>query len=88
MPIWLKIAATLAPVLIGALVTVAWQNSHALAVLMLNVEHLRLDLERTRASLEPGRTIMLRLDNNKEELQHLRELVEARLVCPPPPREK
>jgi len=83
MPIWLKALATLAPLLLGALVTIAWQNSHALAVLNLNVEHLRVDLERTRAALEPGRTIMLRLDNNQAELSHLRELVEARLVCPP-----
>jgi len=87
-PVWVKIVATLSPLLIGALVTVAWQNSHALAVLTLSVEHLRLDLERTRAALEPGRTIMLRLDNDKAEIQHLRELVEARLVCPPPSRER
>jgi hypothetical protein len=83
MPVWAKLAAALGPLLLGALVTIAWQNSHALAVLSLNVEHLRVDLERTRASLEPGRTIMLRLDNNQQELTHLRELVEARLVCPP-----
>jgi hypothetical protein len=83
MPIWLKALATLAPLLLGALVTIGWNNSHSLAVLSLNIEHLRVDLERTRASLEPGRTIMLRLDRNETELVHLRELVEARLVCPP-----
>jgi hypothetical protein len=84
MPIWLKAVATLAPLLLGALVTIAWSNSHALAVLAVNIETLRVDLERTRASLEPGRTIMLRLDTNEKQLDHLRELVEARLVCPPP----
>jgi hypothetical protein len=83
MPIWLKALATLAPILLGALVSIAWSNSHALSVLAINVEHLRVDLERTRAAQEPGRTIMLRLDNNQAELSHLRELVEARLVCPP-----
>jgi hypothetical protein len=83
MPIWLKALATLAPILLGALVSIAWSNSHALSVLAINVEHLRVDLERTRASLEPGRTIMLRLDTNEKQLDHLRELVEARLVCPP-----
>jgi hypothetical protein len=82
MPIWLKALATLAPILLGALVSIAWSNSHALSVLAINVEHLRVDLERTRASLEPGRTIMLRLDTNEKQLDHLRELVEARLVCP------
>jgi urease accessory protein UreE len=82
MPIWLKALATLAPILLGALVSIAWSNSHALSVLAINIEHLRVDLERTRASLEPGRTIMLRLDTNEKQLDHLRELVEARLVCP------
>jgi hypothetical protein len=83
MPIWLKIIAALAPLFLGALVTVGWQNSHALAVLSVNVEHLRLDLANTRASLEPGRTFMLRIEQNEKQLDHLRELVEARLVCPP-----
>jgi hypothetical protein len=83
MPLWIKALATLAPLLLGALVSIAWSNSHALSVLAINVEHLRVDLERTRASLEPGRTIMLRLDTNEKQLDHLRELVEARLVCPP-----
>jgi hypothetical protein len=83
MPIWVKAAAALGPLLLGALVSLAWSNSHALSVLAINVEHLRVDLERTRASLEPGRTIMLRLDTNEKQLDHLRELVEARLVCPP-----
>jgi hypothetical protein len=85
MPIWLKALATLAPILLGALVSIAWSNSHALSVLAINIEHLRVDLERTRASLEPGRTIMLRLDTTEKQLDHLRELVEARLVCPPSP---
>lgn len=88
MPIWAKAAATLAPLLLGALVTIAWSNSHALATLALNVEHMRRDLDLTRASLEPGRTIVLRLDQNEEQIKHLRELVEARLVCPPVTREK
>lgn len=82
MPIWAKVAAALAPLFVGALVSLAWSNSHALAALSLNMEHIRQDLERTRTSLEP-RTIMLRLDANEKQIDHLRELVEARLVCPP-----
>ena len=66
MPVWVKAAAALGPLLLGALVSLAWQNSHAMAVLTLNVEHLRVDLERTRASLEPGRTIMLRLETTTD----------------------
>ncbi len=80
-PYWMKVVATLAPLLLGALVTIAWQNSQALAVLTAHIENLRVDLERTRASLEPGRTIMLRLDKNEDELKHLRELIEQRLTC-------
>jgi predicted DNA-binding protein with PD1-like motif len=47
------------------------------------MENLRVNLERTQASLEPGRTIMLRLDTNEKQVDHLRELVEQRLVCGP-----
>jgi hypothetical protein len=79
-----KTVIALTPILLGALVTIAWQNSHSLAVLTQGVELMRVDLERTKASLEPGRTVMLRIDHADQELAHLRELVEARLVaCPP-----
>jgi hypothetical protein len=78
---WLpKIVIALIPLLLGGLATIAWQNSHALAALGVNIEAIRLDLERTKASLEPGRTIMLRLDKNDAELQHQRELLEQRLI--------
>ena len=83
-----RVAAASAPLLLGALVTLAWQNSHALAALTLTVENMRVDLERTRASLEPGRTISLRLDRNEAELRHLRELIERRLTYPPAPAER
>jgi urease accessory protein UreE len=76
----------LVPLLLGGLTTIAWQNSHQLAVLSLGLEAVRLDLERTKASLEPGRTIQLRLDRNEKELAHLRDLVEQRLTSQP--REK
>jgi hypothetical protein len=80
----LKALAAMIPLLIGALVTIAWQNSHTMALLTREYEDLRVDLERTKASLEPGRTIMLRFDHAEAELAHLRELVEQRLNCPPP----
>jgi hypothetical protein len=77
----LKAAATLIPLLLGALVTIAWQNSHALAVLARGEELLRVDFEKTKAMLEPGRTIMLRIEANEKETTHLRELVEQRLTA-------
>jgi hypothetical protein len=75
------VAIALIPLTLGALVTVAWQNSHSLTELRTEVEHITVDLERTKASLEPGRTIMLRLDKNEDELKHQRELIEQRLNC-------
>jgi hypothetical protein len=83
--IWRNVALAAIPLGLGALTTIAWQNSHTLTGLTHQIETLRVDLERTRASLEPGRTIMLRLDRNEAELAHLRELIEQRLIaCPPP----
>jgi hypothetical protein len=69
------------PLSVGALTTVAWQNSHALIAITAKLEHMSVDLERTKASLEPGRTFMLRLDKNEDELKHQRELIEQRLNC-------
>ena len=69
------------PLTFGAFTTVAWQNSHTLTALTTKMEHLTVDLARTQASLEPGRTFSLRIDKNEEELKHLRELIEQRLNC-------
>ena len=80
----IKAAAALVPLLLGALVTIAWQNSHALALLTRDYEDLRVDYEKTKASLEPGRTISLRFEQHDRELAHLRDLVEARMACPAP----
>ena len=81
-----KALAALIPLLLGAGVTVAWQNSHSMALLTREYEDLRVDVERTRASLEPGRTFPLRIDHVEAEVQHLRELVEQRLSCAAPPK--
>ena len=79
-----RVIIALVPLILGGLVTVAWQNAHALTRLTENLEHLTVDFERTRASLEPGRAIMLRFDQNERELAHLRDLIEQRLTCMPP----
>jgi hypothetical protein len=79
---WSKAAVALIPLGLGALVTIAWQNSHSLVVLSQNVENLRVEVERVKASLEPGRTIQLRQDQAEKELAHLRDLVEQRMVQP------
>lgn len=80
-PGWLvKALAASIPLLVGALVTLAWQNSHTLARLTHDMETMRLDLQRISASLEPGRTIQLRLDRNEQEIAHLRDLVERPLT--------
>jgi hypothetical protein len=84
-PGWLiKALAASIPLLVGALVTLAWQNSHTLAALTHDMETMRLDLQRISASLEPGRTIQLRLDRNEQEIAHLRDLVERPLMNAPP----
>ncbi len=79
----LKVLTASIPLLVGALVTVGWQNSHTLATLTTEYEDLRVEMERTKASLEPGRTFSLRIDQNERELAHLRTLIEERLTSPP-----
>jgi hypothetical protein len=81
-----KALIALIPLGLGALSTIAWQNSHALTALRADLEHLTVDYERTKASLEPGRTIMLRFEQNEKELAHLRALVEKNLACVPADR--
>lgn len=77
----MKVLIGMIPLGLGALTTIGWQNSHALTALTENLEHLHVDYERTKASLEPGRTIMLRFDQNEKEIMHLRGLVEDNLAC-------
>jgi len=48
---WLKLAAALIPLGLAALVTIAWANSHALAVLTRDEADLRADMERIEARL-------------------------------------
>lgn len=52
-PQWLiKVAAAVAPVLLGALVTIGWQNSHTLAVLNAEVANSERELEHLRELIE------------------------------------
>jgi hypothetical protein len=76
-----RIIVGLIPLFLGALCTIAWQNSHALTAQGRDIEALRVSLERVTAALEPGRTIQLRLDKNESELAHLRGLVERSLAA-------
>jgi hypothetical protein len=48
---WLKVAAALVPIGLAALVTLAWQNSHALTLLAHDEADLRSDMERIEARL-------------------------------------
>lgn len=80
-PYWLKVVAAMIPLGLAGLTTIAWQNSHTLSLLAVSINTVRDDLERTRAGLEPGATLRMRLDRNETELAHLRELIEQRLTC-------
>jgi len=46
MTVWTKSAIALLPLLLAALVTIAWQNSHALVAMSVTVDALRIDMER------------------------------------------
>ena len=45
---WIKLAAGLAPVLLAALVGIAWSNSHTLAVMSKQIEAEEKQLDRLR----------------------------------------
>jgi hypothetical protein len=50
--IWLKVVLALVPVLIGALTTVAWQNSHDMALLTREYADINAELQHQRELLE------------------------------------
>jgi len=66
-------AAALAPVMIGALVTVAWQNSHTLVELKDNQAVIRRDLDETRDEMERKEVLRLRFDADEREIADLRQ---------------
>ena len=43
MTVWVKAAVALAPILLAALTTVAWQNSHSIALLAREYDDLRAE---------------------------------------------
>jgi hypothetical protein len=47
-----KLLAALIPVLLGALVTIAWQNSHRLAVLTAEVANVEQEMTHLRTLVE------------------------------------
>jgi hypothetical protein len=49
---WLKVVLALVPVLIGALTTVAWQNSHDMALLTREYADINAELAHQRELLE------------------------------------
>lgn len=55
-PAWVKVAATVAPLLLGALVTIAWQNSQTLAVLTTQMTMMRADIEKAERLACPPRS--------------------------------
>ena len=65
-------AAALAPVMIGALVTVAWQNSHTLVALKDTQEVIRRDLDETREEMERKDVLRLRFEADEREIADLR----------------
>ena len=52
MSIWLKVVLALVPVLIGALTTVAWQNSRDMALLTREYADIKGELDHQRELLE------------------------------------
>ena len=52
MTAWVKVCVTLAPVLLAALTTVAWQNSHAISLLAREYDDLRAEQAHQRGLLE------------------------------------
>jgi septal ring factor EnvC (AmiA/AmiB activator) len=65
-------AAALLPVMVGALVTVAWQNSHRLVELKDNQEVIRRDLDDVREEVEPKSTLLLRFEADEREIADLK----------------
>ena len=52
MTVWVKAAVALAPILLAALTTVAWQNSHAISLLAREYGDLKSELDHQRDLLE------------------------------------
>ena len=52
MTVWVKAAVALAPILLAALTTVAWQNSHAISLLAREYDDLRAEQAHQRGLLE------------------------------------
>ena len=52
MPVWTKAAVALIPMLLAALVTVAWTNSHSMTVQAALIARMTADIEHLERRLE------------------------------------
>jgi hypothetical protein len=78
--------AAVVPLMLAALVTIAWQNSHTLDRMSEEEKDLRRDLETLQAGLVPGGILRLRSEQYEKEIEQLRVVVEQmRLACQPTP---
>jgi len=66
-------AAALVPLLVAALVTVGWQNSHTLVALKDNQEVIRRDLDDVRDDMERKDVLRLRFEADEREIADLRQ---------------
>ena len=52
MNVWVKALAAVAPLLLGALVGIAWSNSHTMGVAMTRIDGIDKQLDRLRDMVE------------------------------------
>jgi uncharacterized membrane-anchored protein YhcB (DUF1043 family) len=68
-----KVIAALIPLLIGALVTIAWQNSYRITIIEHKQEALRNDLDQIKHDIEPRTTLLFRLDRLEQDVKRLQK---------------
>jgi len=69
----LAAAAALLPTMIGAFVTVAWQNSHKLVALQDRQDDIRHDLDAMSGEVERKEVLRLRFETDEREIADLRQ---------------
>jgi hypothetical protein len=81
---FLKALGAAIPLLLGALATIAWQNSHLLIRLGENQTEIRRDLDNLQTTLVPGSELRVRLTQDEREIQRLRDLADRLAACQQP----
>jgi hypothetical protein len=84
---FLKAIGAAIPLVLGALATIAWQNSHLLIRMGENQSDIRRDLDNLQANLVPGSELRVRLTQDEREIQRLRDLADRLAVCPQPTKQ-